>query len=90
MSPGVELLTHYFPALSQTQLQQFGMLLPLYNEWNEKINVISRKDIDRLYERHVLHSLGVAKVVSFANGTSVIDAGTGGGFPGIPLAILFP
>ncbi|MCX6276089.1 MAG: 16S rRNA (guanine(527)-N(7))-methyltransferase RsmG [Bacteroidetes bacterium] len=89
MSPGVDLLTHYFPALSQTQLEQFDLLLPLYKEWNEKINVISRKDIDQLYERHVLHSLGIAKVVSFADGTKVIDAGTGGGFPGIPLAILF-
>ena len=90
MNPGVDLILKYFPGLSQIQLQQFDMLLPLYKEWNEKINVISRKDIDQLYERHVLHSLGIAKVVSFADGSNVIDVGTGGGFPGIPLAILFP
>jgi len=87
---GIELLNKYFPALTQTQLSQFQQLLPLYKEWNEKINVISRKDIDQLYERHVLHSLGIAKVISFTDGASVIDAGTGGGFPGIPLAIFFP
>jgi 16S rRNA (guanine527-N7)-methyltransferase len=90
MNPGIELITHYFPGLSKSQLEQFDRLLPLYNEWNEKINVISRKDIEHLYERHVLHSLGIAKIVSFAEGTRVIDAGTGGGFPGIPLAIFFP
>ena len=87
---GVDLLKKYFPALSSTQTSQFQQLLPLYKEWNEKINVISRKDIDHLYERHVLHSLGIAKVISFPDGSTVIDAGTGGGFPGIPLAILFP
>jgi 16S rRNA (guanine527-N7)-methyltransferase len=87
---GVELLKKYFPALNGTQTSQFQQLLPLYKDWNEKINVISRKDIDQLYERHVLHSLGIAKVVSFAAGACVIDVGTGGGFPGIPLAIFFP
>lgn len=90
MNPGVEIILKYFPGLSQRQTEQIDMLLPLYKEWNEKINVISRKDIEHLYERHVLHSMGIAKVVSFAPGASVIDAGTGGGFPGIPLAILFP
>ena len=90
MNPGIELLTKYFPHLTTAQLEQYNNLLALYNEWNEKINVISRKDIDQLYERHVLHSLGIAKVISFADGTKVIDAGTGGGFPGIPLAIFFP
>ncbi len=90
MNPGVDIILKYFPGLSKIQLEQFDRLFPLYKEWNEKINVISRKDIDHLYERHVLHSLGIAKVVSFADGTNVIDVGTGGGFPGIPLAILFP
>jgi 16S rRNA (guanine527-N7)-methyltransferase len=84
------LIQKYFPGLSENQRRQFDMLLPLYTEWNSKINVISRKDIDQLYERHVLHSLGIAKVMSFAPGTKVLDVGTGGGFPGIPLAILFP
>jgi len=86
----VEIIARYFPDLSETQTQQFAQLKELYAEWNEKINVISRKDIDQLYERHVLHSLGIAKVVRFKAGTSVLDVGTGGGFPGIPLAILFP
>ncbi len=90
MNSGIDLLKKYFPDLSQKQLDQFGKLFPLYKEWNEKINVISRKDIDHLNERHVLHSLGIAKVVQFSKGTHVIDAGTGGGFPGIPLAIFFP
>jgi len=90
MHSGTELINHYFPGLTEKQLEQFEKLLPLYKEWNEKINVISRKDIDQLYERHALHSLGIAKVVSFASGASVIDVGTGGGFPGIPLAIFFP
>lgn len=80
----------YFPQLSEEQLRQFAMLGPLYAEWNEKINVISRKDIDNLYINHVLHSLAIARVVSFQPGAEVLDVGTGGGFPGIPLAILFP
>ena len=87
---GVELIKKYFPSLSAEQHRQFSMLANLYQEWNERINVISRKDIDELYERHVLHSLGIAKVVSFVDNTQVLDVGTGGGFPGIPLAILFP
>lgn len=90
MSSGVELLLKYFPSLSVSQKNQFEKLSPLYQEWNEKINVISRKDIDHLYEKHVLHALGIAKVISFAPGSKVVDAGTGGGFPGIPLAIFFP
>lgn len=85
-----QLIEKYFAHLSDTQRRQFQMLKPLYMEWNAKINVISRKDIDLLYERHVLHSLGIAKVISFRSGTRVLDVGTGGGFPGIPLAIMFP
>ncbi|AKK74017.1 16S rRNA methyltransferase [Chryseobacterium gallinarum] len=84
------LLLKYFPDLTETQLEQFAQLEKLYNEWNEKINVISRKDMESLYEKHILHSLGIAKVMEFAPGTKVLDIGTGGGFPGIPLAILFP
>jgi 16S rRNA (guanine527-N7)-methyltransferase len=80
----------YFPDLTPKQKDQFSELYPLYKEWNEKINVISRKDIDNLYVNHVLHSLGIAKVMAFKPGTTVLDVGTGGGFPGIPLAILFP
>ncbi len=83
-------ILQYFPDLSQKQIEQFKMLQDLYNEWNAKINVISRKDIDELYTRHVLHSLGIAKVISFKDGAKIMDVGTGGGFPGIPLAILFP
>lgn len=86
----MEAILKYFPDLSDRQKQQFEMLGPLYAEWNEKINVISRKDIENIYERHVLHSLGIAKVISFRSGTKILDVGTGGGFPGIPLAILFP
>ena len=80
----------YFPDLTEQQKQQFEKLPELYNFWNNQINVISRKDIDELFERHVLHSLGIAKVMPFLPGESVLDVGTGGGFPGIPLAILFP
>lgn len=84
------IISKYFPHLTELQVEQFAQLDALYNEWNAKINVISRKDIQNLYEHHVLHSLGIAKVVNFKDGTTVMDLGTGGGFPGIPLAILFP
>ncbi|ALM49665.1 16S rRNA methyltransferase [Flavobacterium psychrophilum] len=84
-----EILKH-FPNLTEEQVEQFTKLEGLYKEWNAKINVISRKDIDELYTRHVLHSLGIAKVMEFKPGSWVLDVGTGGGFPGIPLAILFP
>ncbi len=84
------IISHYFPDLSEQQRKQFEQLGPLYKEWNEKINVVSRKDIENIYINHVLHSLGIAKVLSFKPGASVLDVGTGGGFPGIPLAILFP
>lgn len=86
----MHIIEKYFKHLSPEQLKQFGALHSLYTEWNEKINVVSRKDIDQLYERHVLHSLGIAKVMPFKPGTQILDVGTGGGFPGIPLAILFP
>ena len=86
----MEIIQKYFPHLTEHQVEQFAQLEALYNDWNAKINVISRKDIQNLYEHHVLHSLGIAKVVNFKDGTTVMDLGTGGGFPGIPLAILFP
>lgn len=86
----MELIKKYFDNLSEKQLEQFSKLQELYQDWNLKINVVSRKDIDELYLRHVLHSLGIAKVMEFKAGAKVMDVGTGGGFPGIPLAILFP
>lgn len=86
----IDIITKYFPILSETQLEQFRQLMPLYTDWNAKINVISRKDINNLYEHHVLHSLAIAKKIAFNDGTKILDFGTGGGFPGIPLAILFP
>lgn len=86
----MKLVQKYFPHLSENQIGQFEQLNTLYQDWNLKINVVSRKDIDELYLRHVLHSLGIAKVQQFKPGASILDIGTGGGFPGIPLAILFP
>lgn len=86
----MELILKYFPDLTEEQKRQFAALYDLYTDWNAKINVISRKDIENLYEHHVLHSLGIAQVISFRPGTQIMDLGTGGGFPGIPLAILFP
>ena len=86
----MELILKYFPTLSESQKTQFTALYDLYADWNSKINVISRKDIDNLYERHVLHSLGIAEIIQFKPGSKVLDVGTGGGFPGIPLAIFFP
>lgn len=86
----MDIILKYFPNLSEVQRQQFAALYDLYTDWNSKINVISRKDITNLYEHHVLHSLGIAKVMQFRPETTVMDLGTGGGFPGIPLAILFP
>ncbi|UGU14536.1 16S rRNA (guanine(527)-N(7))-methyltransferase RsmG [Sinomicrobium kalidii] len=85
-----DIIQKYFPGLPEEQKERFKRLEPLYTEWNTRINVISRKDIAELYVRHVLHSLGIAKVQSFNPGTKILDVGTGGGFPGIPLAILFP
>ncbi len=90
MNKSTAIITKYFDTLSEQQISQFEALAPLYKDWNAKINVISRKDIDELYEKHVLHALGIAKVMPFLPKATVLDVGTGGGFPGIPLAILFP
>ncbi len=90
LCPLMKLIKTYFPDLSVIQQQQFEQLQTLYTDWNVKINVVSRKDIEQLYLRHVLHSLGIAKVLGFKKGSKILDVGTGGGFPGIPLAILFP
>ena len=86
----IEIIKKYFPELSENQVGQFKKLQSLYEDWNQKINVISRKDIDNLYEHHVLHSLAIAKAIRFKAGTTILDFGCGGGFPGIPLAIMFP
>lgn len=90
LNPGVDIIYHYFPKLSEKQREQYRQLGELYPHWNTQINVVSRKDIDKLYLHHVLHSLGIAKFTNFVPGTRILDVGTGGGFPGIPLAILFP
>ena len=86
----MDIILKYFPDLTERQREQFAALLPLYEEWNAQINVISRKDMEHFYEHHVLHSLAIAKVMEFASMTEVLDVGTGGGFPGVPLAIMFP
>lgn len=86
----MDIILKYFPSLTDTQKKQFSALYDLYADWNSKINVISRKDIENLYTHHVLHSLAIAKLIQFTDGTKLIDVGTGGGFPGVPLAILFP
>ena len=86
----MELIKKYFPDLTATQMEKIDQMGELYQSWNAKVNLISRQDIDTLYERHILHSLGIAKVIQFKPGTAILDVGTGGGFPGIPLAILFP
>ncbi|WP_337042359.1 16S rRNA (guanine(527)-N(7))-methyltransferase RsmG [Emticicia sp. 17c] len=90
MSTKIDILNKYFPTLTEKQRGQFEQLQDLYSFWNSQINVISRQDIENLYEKHVLHSLGIAKVINFRHGTEILDVGTGGGFPGIPLAIMFP
>ncbi len=87
---GIDLLLKYFPELTREQRDRFTRLGPLYAEWNARVNLISRKDFEHLYERHILHSLGIAKVVQFKKGTRIVDVGTGGGFPLVPLAIMFP
>ena len=86
----MDIILKYFPNLSERQKEQIAQLKPLYEDWNSKINVISRKDMDNFYEHHVLHSLAIAREIAFRNGSKVLDLGTGGGFPGIPLAIMFP
>lgn len=86
----VDIIIRYFPSLTKKQIEQLSRLGDLYKEWNEQINVVSRKDIDKLYVNHILHSLAIAKVMEFTDGSKVLDVGTGGGLPGIPLAILFP
>jgi 16S rRNA (guanine527-N7)-methyltransferase len=86
----MQVIQKYFPNLTDNQNRQFTLIKEIYADWNQKINVVSRKDVDEIYKRHVLHSLGIAKVVQFPSGSTVMDVGTGGGFPGIPLAILFP
>lgn len=90
MNSGTQLIQSYFPDLTETQLSQFERLQEIYKDWNSKINVISRKDMEQFYVHHVLHSLGIVKVMPFEPGTKILDIGTGGGFPGIPLAIMFP
>jgi len=90
MNTDLQIIEKYFPNLTEVQKEQFAQLKPLYEEWNAQINVISRKDVDGLYERHILHSLSIAKFITFKKGTKLMDLGCGGGFPGIPLAIIFP